>query len=205
MADFRVRKNVSDSELIERYLGGDQNAASEFFVRHEAALESFLVRIGASIEDAEDTVHDVFVGFFSSLKSRPEQFDSTRPVLPWLKVVARNKWVDFVRRNNKFASVARELAYTNRGQTIQTPLTDAIDREKELDQEEVLSAIKRYLDSLPEQDRRLLQGKWLSEKFSYENFCIAENKPPTEENRKMYRRKVSKMLEKIKKMFGKRH
>jgi len=58
--------DASDAELIQRWKGGDQRAATTLVERHSPALARFAVSQGAR-EDIDELVQDTFVRAFNSL------------------------------------------------------------------------------------------------------------------------------------------
>ena len=58
---------ADDSELIARYVGGDERAAAELVHRHTAPLARFLAVQGAPEEELDDLVQDSFVKAFRAL------------------------------------------------------------------------------------------------------------------------------------------
>jgi RNA polymerase sigma-70 factor, ECF subfamily len=66
--------------------GGDVGAFSSLVRMHHKGVQAFLVVRLASLQDAEDLVQDVFVTAFRRLGD----FDSERPLAPWLRTIALN-------------------------------------------------------------------------------------------------------------------
>jgi RNA polymerase sigma-70 factor (ECF subfamily) len=60
---------AADSDLIARYLGGDERAAAELVARHARALARFLVMQGAPEEELDDLVQETLIKAFRSLAS----------------------------------------------------------------------------------------------------------------------------------------
>jgi len=58
---------ADDSELIARYLRGDERAAADLVHRHASALARFLGVQGAPDEELDDLVQDAFVKAFRAL------------------------------------------------------------------------------------------------------------------------------------------
>lgn len=85
---------VADSELIARYLGGDESAAAELVRRHTAALARFVAFQGVPADDLEDVVQDAFFKAFRSLKS----FRGGSSFRTWLLTIGANLVKDLRRR-----------------------------------------------------------------------------------------------------------
>jgi RNA polymerase sigma-70 factor, ECF subfamily len=79
----------SDLELIARWRGGDERAATELVGRHAAALARFAASSGAG-PDAEELVQDTFVRAFGSL----DTFRGDSTLRTWLFTIERRLILD---------------------------------------------------------------------------------------------------------------
>ncbi|HJR64570.1 MAG TPA: RNA polymerase sigma factor [Gemmatimonadaceae bacterium] len=76
-----------DSELIRRWRGGDERAATLLVERHAPAVARFLSSLGlGGGVDLEEVVQDTFVRAFASL----DGFRAESSVRTWLFTIARN-------------------------------------------------------------------------------------------------------------------
>jgi RNA polymerase sigma-70 factor, ECF subfamily len=79
----------SDLELIARWRGGDERAATELVARHAPALARFAASSGADTE-VEELVQDTFVRAFSSL----DTFRGDSSLRTWLFTIERRLLLD---------------------------------------------------------------------------------------------------------------
>lgn len=80
-----------DRELIARWLGGDQRAASALVERHAPALARFASAMGGvSGSDVDELVQDTFVRAFNSLES----FRGESSLRTWLFTIERRLMLD---------------------------------------------------------------------------------------------------------------
>jgi RNA polymerase sigma-70 factor (ECF subfamily) len=79
----------SDLELIARWRGGDERAATELVARHAPALARFAMSCGAG-GDAEEVVQDTFVRAFGSL----DTFRGDSSLRTWLFTIERRLMLD---------------------------------------------------------------------------------------------------------------
>src|ERR671916_1163632 len=79
----------SDEELIARWRGGDERAATELVARHAPALARFAAASGAGA-DVEELVQDTFVRAFGSLDS----FRGDSSLRTWLFTIERRLLLD---------------------------------------------------------------------------------------------------------------
>lgn len=80
---------TSDAELIERWKGGDQRAATALVERHSPALARFAVSCGAR-DDIDELVQDTFVRAFNSL----DGFRGDSSFRTWLLTIERRLLLD---------------------------------------------------------------------------------------------------------------
>ncbi len=87
-------KELSDNELLERYSVGDESAFRELVVRYKNSLYSFLRMFLYRDDHIEDVFQETFLQLFASLRL----FDMSRPLRPWLFMIAANKAKDAIRK-----------------------------------------------------------------------------------------------------------
>ena len=79
----------TDLDLITRWKGGDERAATQLVERHADAVARFAASVGARV-DVEDLVQDTFVRAFASLDS----FRGDSSLRTWLFTIARRLLLD---------------------------------------------------------------------------------------------------------------
>src|SRR5918911_577300 len=80
---------ATDRELIARWRGGDERAATEIVERHAPALARFASSIGVR-DDVEEVVQDTFVRAFASL----DGFREESSLRTWLFTIERRLVLD---------------------------------------------------------------------------------------------------------------
>lgn len=92
----------SDQDLLVRIASGDRAAFAALFGRFAGRVKSYLIRLGAPGAVAEDLAQDVMVAVWR----RAGSYDPSKAkASTWVFVVARNAWIDKLRREKV------ELAY----------------------------------------------------------------------------------------------
>ena len=86
----RPFEKLTDGELMQRSIAGDEAAFPEIVSRHKNSLYAFLNRF----LNQSDLVDDVFQETFLQLFTSRESFDPSRPLRPWLFTIAANKAKD---------------------------------------------------------------------------------------------------------------
>ncbi len=87
------RRELSDSDLLRRYLAGDGEAFAAVMERYRKELYNFLVRFTGDHALAEDVFQETFL----QLHISAADFDLSRKLKPWLFTIAANKGRDAMR------------------------------------------------------------------------------------------------------------
>ena len=106
----------TDLDLITRWKGGDQRAATLLVERHAGPVARFVASVGAR-GDVQDVVQDTFVRAFASLDS----FRGDSSLRTWLFTIARRLLLD-LRRSEK-----------RRGEQVEVQDSDAVTEYDSLD------------------------------------------------------------------------
>lgn len=85
---------ITDAELVERALGGDERAYADLLARYERPVFTLVLRMVRDRSLAEDLAQEAFVKAFGKLAS----YDPGRKFSSWLFKVAHNTAIDHLRR-----------------------------------------------------------------------------------------------------------
>lgn len=102
MRDIVKTKNPCptwEAQLIERASAGDKVAFESIVDLYRPALYNIAKRMLRNSEDANDAVQETFI---KALRSLPD-FDSKRPIKPWLSRICSNCCVDILRERKRNA------------------------------------------------------------------------------------------------------
>lgn len=77
---------LNDSQLVQQYLDGDQQAFTEVVRRYEKRLQNFVFGTLGDRERAEDLVQETFVRVYRHL----DRFDQSRKFSTWIYTIAGN-------------------------------------------------------------------------------------------------------------------
>jgi len=80
------RKALSDSEIVQRILDGDERAFGDLVERYDRRLLNFVYRTVGDRERAQDLVQETFVRVHRHL----HRFDQTKKFSPWIYTIAGN-------------------------------------------------------------------------------------------------------------------
>ena len=99
----RVQSSAeTDEALLSRVARADRQAFAQVFSAYAPKVKGYLIRLGASAAAAEDLMQDAML----SVWRRAASYDPAKAkASPWIFVIARNAWIDKLRREKV------ELAY----------------------------------------------------------------------------------------------
>lgn len=103
-----MQNKLTDIELIERSLAGDQSAYADLVKRHQRFVFTLALRFAKSREDAEEIAQDCFIKAFRSLAS----FQRQSKFSTWLYRIVYTTAMTFLRKNRvDTVSIDNEDAY----------------------------------------------------------------------------------------------
>lgn len=131
----------SDEELLACFRRGEREAFGVLVRRYEAELYGYLRRYLGDRDLADDVFQNTFLQVFTKI----QQYESGRPVRPWLYTIATNQAIDALRRNGRRQAVSldRERVEPEMGEVPQ--LTTLLE-----------SGVPGPLEQAQEEERRLL-------------------------------------------------
>ena len=94
---------ASDQDLMLRYRDGDAQAFEELYGRHKGPLYRYLLRQTGHAANAEEIFQEVWIKVIRS----SERYQPLAKFTTWLYQIARNCFIDHVRRQGRNALEAR--------------------------------------------------------------------------------------------------
>jgi len=161
---------LKDSELLIRYMAGEEDAFRELVSRYKNSLYAFLRRF----LNRQELVEDVFQETFLQLYMSKENFDTTRPLRPWLFTIAANKAKDALRKMQRQSSI--ELgAIADAGDVSIDDVVNLLDSYKttpveEVSKDETARRVREIIANMPEKLRGILILAYF-EQFSYKQMA----------------------------------
>lgn len=132
---------LSDNELMQQIVSGDQLAFSELYVRYKDRMYYYFYRmLGNSGEQANDFIQELFL----KLIEKPERYNASYSFKTWLFSVANNMC------KNEYRSRSIRLEYQEYEAT--QPKVDFL-TEKSIETEKVLEKVFETLHDLGDEHR----------------------------------------------------
>jgi RNA polymerase sigma-70 factor (ECF subfamily) len=160
----------SDSNLLELYRKGEEDAFREIVNRYKNSLYAFLRRF----VNQQDIVEDVFQETFLQLYTSRDSFDAERPLRPWLFTIAANKAKDALRKMQRQATMSMG-AMADAGDVSQDELINILTSyetrpEEEISKDETAVRVRQIIADMPDNLREILILAYF-EQFSYKHMA----------------------------------
>ncbi|MCX6746177.1 MAG: sigma-70 family RNA polymerase sigma factor [Candidatus Parcubacteria bacterium] len=143
-------ENLSDTQLIEEYLQGNEESLRDLFSRYLKPIYTFIFRYINDGNEAQDLTQEVFIRVWKNLK----KFDKQKRFKPWIFKIAKNITIDFLRqkKNIPFSNFENDKE-NSLAETISdpAPLPSELFADKELKQK-----LEAVLQKLAPQNRLVL-------------------------------------------------
>jgi RNA polymerase sigma-70 factor (ECF subfamily) len=130
---------------MRRAQAGEEEAYVELLLLLTAATRSYVrLRVGAPVPWIDDAVQETLIAVHHARHT----FDGCRPFAPWFYAIARNRFVDVLRREQR---VRRHEFVGDASAASQCATNDTISRVD-------MSAVQRALASLPPRQREIVEA-----------------------------------------------
>ncbi|HIJ66915.1 MAG TPA: sigma-70 family RNA polymerase sigma factor [Planctomycetes bacterium] len=163
-------KKLKDSELLVRYMAGDEDAFAELISRYKNPLYAFLKRF----LNRQELVEDVFQETFLQLYMSKESFDTSRPLRPWLFTIAANKAKDALRKMQRDSSmelgVVADAGDVSIDDVVNLLASYKTTPDDEVSQNETAQSVRQIIADMPEKLRGILILAYF-EQFSYKQMA----------------------------------
>jgi RNA polymerase sigma-70 factor (ECF subfamily) len=156
----KMTSPLADEDLVERTLGGDEDAFSRLYERYRRAVYSTVNRIVQDADQAQDATQEIFVKLYRSLgawNSGKAKFST------WLYRLAANHAIDCwrLRRRRMESQMPGDAAER---MIAESPLRFAIlSPYREVEAREKVDEIRRCVDGLPDLQKKVFVLRYFQE------------------------------------------
>ena len=175
MVDIVLEK-LTDTQLLGRYLDGDENAFRELVTRYKNGLYTFLRQFLYRDDHIDDVFQETFLQLFYSLDS----FNMNRPLRPWLFTIAANKAKDAIRKLQQKREISigiiadsQELSFNR---VLNIFASDDSTPTVEFEKNEYALLVKEVISVMPVSYKEILLLAYFNE-FSYKQIANKLNIP----------------------------
>jgi len=166
-AQEAIVEAMSDTQLVELVLAGDQNAFAALVERYKDAVQNLSYRMLSNTTEAEDVTQETFVRAYTQLATyKPVHKFST-----WLLSIASHLAIDQLRRRRFLTLPLEDVPFLEWVADLGAgPEQTALDSEQQ-------DEIQQYLQRLPGKYRAVIVLRYWYD-FSYEEIATALNLTP---------------------------
>ncbi len=159
-------KNLSDAELVNLALKGEELAYTELMNRYKKKVKIIVIKIVKQRTEIDDLVQEIFTKAFTSISTFKSQFSFST----WLYKIATNHCIDFIRKK-KLSTYSIDENYELEEDSIQREIPDWSKLpDYELIEKQRNEIIHQAINSLPENYRKVIIMRHFEEK-SYEEIA----------------------------------
>ncbi len=161
--EFRL---LSDSQLIELYIQGEEQALEFLIRKHQSRIFNFIYSKVRNRDVANDLFQDVFIKVINTLKAG--QYSEEGKFLPWILRISHNLVIDYFRKNK------RSPVFTNTDDfdIFHVVKDEGLNIESVMIKEQIDSDVIKLLEELPEDQKEVLKMR-IFQDMSFKE--IAEN------------------------------
>jgi RNA polymerase sigma-70 factor (ECF subfamily) len=163
-------EKISDSEVLARYIEGDEASFRELVSRYKSSLYVFLRHFLNRMDLVEDAFQETFLQLYTSRES----FDTSRPLKPWLFTIAANKAKDLLREQQRKSAITIGTLADSEEMTFEEVLnslsSDKTEPYNDAERSEISEHVRGVITDMPENLREILILAYFN-KFSYKQIA----------------------------------
>lgn len=145
------RLNLSDNELVERYLSGDYSSLEILIHRYKDKVFSYIFITVKNHHLAEDIFQDTFIKVVRSLNLG--KYTDNGKFISWVMRIAHNLIIDHYRREknlNTFSNDASDVDHFN------SPKFSDENIEDFMINEQILNEVRELIEELPDDQKQVV-------------------------------------------------
>ncbi len=148
---------ITDSQLVARYIKGDEAVLETLINRHRDKIFGFIYSKVRNQELTEDLFQDTLFKIVRTLKKG--RYNEEGKFLSWVIRIAHNIIIDYYRKNNKMKKV-----YDTEEFSLFDILHDgSLDAEKQMMRQQMIEKIRVLIEMLPTEQKEVLKLRMYEE------------------------------------------
>ena len=146
-----ITPQISDHELINRYLNGDHYCLESLVHRHKQKVFSYILLVVKDKQLADDIFQDTFIKVINTLRSGI--YKEEGKFIQWVMRIAHNLIIDYFRKAQRLSIVENSSEDGDIFENLQI-IDDSVEDKIILDQ--IHEDVRKLVDLLPEEQRKVL-------------------------------------------------
>ena len=167
-----LSSNLSDQELVKKYINGDNYSFEVLLNRHKNRVFAFIMSKIKNKDLSEDIFQDTYVKVVNSLQKG--KYNEEGKFLPWVMRIAHNLVIDHFRKQKKMHMVRSN----NDFDIFDIIKDDSINVDDRLIRDQIFNDLRVLIDLLPNDQKEVLKMRYFEEmsfKKIAEHFDISIN------------------------------
>lgn len=152
-----IRFCLTDEDLVRRFADGDNGAFEVLLMRHKDRVYAYILNLVHDDSVADDIFQETFIKVITTLK-QGRYYDAGNKFVGWLMRIAHNKTMDYYRNLAAEKTISND-DYADIDLLNNVDLCDTSSQEV-MDREEVFCGVEQLIDTLPEDQRRIVKMRY---------------------------------------------
>lgn len=141
---------ISDHELINAYIAGQQSALENLIHRHKSRVYAYILMVVKDKELAEDLFQDTFIKVINTIRSG--QYKEEGKFIQWVMRIAHNLIIDHFRKSNRLPLIENNNEY-DIFDKVRIPVESV---EEMMITEQIHKDVKKLIEYLPKEQKEVL-------------------------------------------------
>ena len=152
-----LSSNLSDQELVKKYINGDNYSFEVLLNRHKNRVFAFIMSKIKNKDLSEDIFQDTYVKVVNSLQKG--KYNEEGKFLPWVMRIAHNLVIDHFRKQKKMHMVRSN----NDFDIFEIIKDDSINVDDRLIRDQIFNDLRVLIDLLPNDQKEVLKMRYFEE------------------------------------------
>ena len=152
-----LSSNLSDQELVKKYINGDNYSFEVLLNRHKNRVFAFIMSKIKNKDLSEDIFQDTYVKVVNSLQKG--KYNEEGKFLPWVMRIAHNLVIDHFRKQKKMHMVRSN----NDFDIFDIIKDDSINVDDRLIRDQIFNDLRALIDLLPNDQKEVLKMRYFEE------------------------------------------
>ena len=148
---------LSDKELVEKYLSGDNISFEILLIRYKSRVFSFIMSKVKNRDISEDLFQDTFIKVINSLQKG--KYNEEGKFLPWMMRIAHNLVIDHFRKQSKM----RNIRPTDEFNIFDILTDSSMGQDEEMIRKRVHEDLNMLIQDLPEDQMEVLKMRYFDD------------------------------------------
>jgi len=152
-----LSSNLSDQELVKKYINGDNYSFEVLLNRHKNRVFAFIMSKIKNKDLSEDIFQDTYVKVVNSLQKG--KYNEEGKFLPWVMRIAHNLVIDHFRKQKKMHMIRSN----NDFDIFDIIKDDSINIDDRLIRDQIFNDLRALINLLPNDQREVLKMRYFEE------------------------------------------